>query len=322
MNRNLLLAKVLLLVLVASAPLPGFADEFADQRLSLESLRQKYGDAEGLIAEIGGVEVYFKDQGEGPAILMIHGSRSTLRTWDRITPELVDRYRVIRYDLPPHGLSGSVSEEAAQRLEPAGFTAGLLDHLGVDQVTCAGVSSGGTTCMYFAAAYPDRVNRLIMSNSPSDPVRTDHMTFTPEFAKALEEFTETGFESEHFINAFLDFYSGEPRRISAQTRREYYDFNRRVTEANSTAFIGIVEDHQKARKAMAGVRAPTLLIWGGRDALLIPAAAGTLAGYLENTQVSTVFMPDVGHYPPLESPIRFAKIVAAYLEAATPNATP
>lgn len=322
MNAKLCLAAMLLVLVAPSAPLSGLADEFADQRLTLETLRETYSDPDGRITEIGGVEVYYKDQGEGPAILMIHGSRSSLRTWDRIAPELVDRYRVIRYDLPPHGLSGSVSDEAAERLEPAGFTAGLLDQLGVDQVTCVGVSSGGTTCMYFAAAYPQRVNRLIMSNSPSDPVRTDHMTFTPEFAKALEEFRETEFESEHFINAFLDFYSGDPRRISAQTRREYYDFNRRVTEANSTALIGIVEDHQKARKAMAGVRAPALLIWGGRDALLIPASAGTLAGYLENTQVSTVFMPDVGHYPPLESPIRFAQIVAAYLEAATPNATP
>lgn len=322
MNRNLFPAPALLVLLVSSIPLSGIADEYADQRLTLETLRQTYSDPDGQVMEIGGVEVYYKDQGEGPAILMIHGSRSTLRTWDRIAPELVDRYRVIRYDLPPHGLSGPVSDEAAERLEPAGFTAGLLDHLGVDRVTCVGVSSGGTTCMYFAAAYPDRVNRLIMSNSPSDPVRTDHMTFTPEFAIALEEFRETGFESEHFINAFLDYYSGDPQRISVQTRREYYDFNRRVTEANSTALIGIVEDHQKARTAMAGVRAPALLIWGGRDALLIPAAAGTLAGYLENTQVSTVFMPDVGHYPPLESPVRFARIVAAYLEAATPNAAP
>ena len=316
------LATLLFVLMVVPVSLPVLAEDASAEHLSLESLRQKYADPDGRIAEIGGVEVYYKDQGEGPAILMIHGSRSTLRTWDRIAPTLVDRYRVIRYDLPPHGLSGSVSDEAAARLEPASFTAGLLDHIGVDQVTCVGVSSGGTTCMYFAATYPERVNRLIMSNSPSDPVRTDHMVMTPEFEKALEEFTETGFESKHFINEFLTYYSGDPERISQQTRLEYYDFNRRVTEANSTALIGIVEDHQKARKAMAGVRAPTLLIWGGRDALLIPAAAGVLGGYLENTQVSTVFMPDVGHYPPLESPHRFARIVAAYIEGATPNAAP
>ena len=316
MNRNFLLATVLL---VLSAPLPGVADEYAEQRLTLDALRQKYADPDGRITEIGGVEVYYKDQGEGPAILMIHGSRSSLRTWDRITPELADRYRVIRYDLPPNGLSGPVSDEAVERMEPADLAASLLDHVGADQVTCVGVSSGGTTCMYLAATYPARVNRLIMSNSPSDPVRTDHMTLTPGFEKALRAFEETGFESEVFINEFLDFYSGDPRRISEQTRREYFDFNRRVKEPNPIAMIGLVRDHEKTRKAMAGVRAPALLIWGGRDALLIPAAAGTLAGYLENTQVSTVFMPDVGHYPPLESPIRFARIVATYLEAATPD---
>ena len=318
MNRQLCLTTVLLVLAVLSAPLTGLADEFADQRLTLDELRQKYGDPEGRIAEIGGVEVYYKDQGEGPAILMIHGSRSSLRTWDRVAPEFLDRYRVIRYDLPPNGLSGPVTDEAVDRMEPADLAAGLLDHVGVDEVTCAGVSSGGTTCMYLAATYPDRVNRLIMSNSPSDPVTTDHVNHPPAFKAALEEFVETGFESENFINLFLDFYSGDPRRISERTRREYYDFNRRVKEPNPIAMIGLVADHEKTRKAMASVRAPALLIWGGRDALLIPASAGTLARYLENTQVSTVFMPDVGHYPPLESPVRFAKIVAAYLEAATP----
>ena len=322
MNRELCLAVFLVALAVQSFPQPGFTDEFADQRLTLESLRQMYGDPDGRIAEIGGVEVYYKDQGEGPAILMIHGSRSSLRTWDRVAPEFLDRYRVIRYDLPPNGLSGPVSDEAVNRMEPADLAAGLLDHVGAGQVTCVGVSSGGTTCMYLAATYPDRVNRLIMSNSPSDPVTTDHVNHPPEFKAALEEFVETGFESENFINLFLDFYNGDPRRISEQTRREYYDFNRRVKEANPVAMIGLVADHEKTRKAMASVRAPALLIWGGRDALLIPAAAGTLASYLEITQVSTVFMPDVGHYPPLESPIRFAKIVAAYIEGATPNATP
>jgi pimeloyl-ACP methyl ester carboxylesterase len=35
--------------------------------------------------------------------------------------------------------------------------------------------------------------------------------------------------------------------------------------------------------------------------------------------VSKVFMPDVGHYPPLEAPQRFAQLVSAYIEAATPE---
>ena len=43
-------------------------------------------------------------------VVLIHGSQSTLRTWDYVAPVLVKRgYRVIRLDMPPLGLSGSVS---------------------------------------------------------------------------------------------------------------------------------------------------------------------------------------------------------------------
>lgn len=313
------LALVLLGALLA--PRAAAADApAAKPYLTLEQLRAKYQDRDGRYANIGGVEVYYKDEGKGPAILMIHGSQSTLRTWDFIAPVLVKRgYRVIRYDMPPQGLSGPVSEQAAKSLTPAAFVAGLLDHVGVDEVSCVGVSSGGTTCMYFAATFPDRVHRLVMSNSPSDPVENAKITPTPEFEAAQREAKQTGFQSLRFWNAFLDFFSGVPSRLDAGIREQYYDVNRRAPEKNYTALIGLVRDPVKTQAAMASVRCPTLLIWGSRDQLLPPAAADTLAGYLKNTEVSKIFLPDVGHYPPLEVPARFAQLVLSYLEVATPE---
>lgn len=292
--------------------------------LTLEQLRDKYADRKnGRYATIGGVEVYYKDEGKpgAPVMLLIHGSQSTLRTWDYIAPVLVKRgYRVIRIDTPPLGLSGHVSDEAAAKLTPAAFVSGLLEQRGVDKFNCVGVSSGGTTCMYLAATYPQRVTRLVMSNSPSDPVENAKITPTPEFEAAQREVRETGFQSQRFWNAFLDFFSGEPGRLDAGIREQYYDINRRTPEKNYTALTGLVRDHEKATAAMASVRCPTLLIWGARDQLLPPAAAGILAGYLKNTQVSKVILPDVGHYPPLEVPARFAQLLLAYVEVATPDA--
>lgn len=316
MNRQVQIVATLLVAATASTN-ASFGED-APERLTLNELRAQYGDTDGRIANVQGVEVYYKDQGEGPAILMIHGSRSTLRTWDGVTPQLIDRYRVIRYDLPPQGLSGPVSDEAAGRLSPASLAAGLLDYLNVDRVTCVGVSSGGTTCMYLAATYPNRVTRLVMSNSPSDPVTTGHLKMPPEFIEAQRVARESGFESLNFWNEFLDYFNAVPARISAQKRREYYDFNRRIVEPNITALVGLVSDKDKTMAALSSVRAPALLIWGSKDPLLPPNTAAKLAGYLENTQVSVVFMPDVGHYPPVEAPYRFGKIVAAYLEAAAP----
>ena len=60
--------------------------------LSVEQLRAKYQDANGRIAVIKGVENRCKDEGAGPAILLAHGSNSSLRIWDTTAHRLKSRY--------------------------------------------------------------------------------------------------------------------------------------------------------------------------------------------------------------------------------------
>lgn len=285
---------------------------------TLEQLRAKYQDPQGQILNIGGVDVYFKDEGQGPALLMVHGSQSSLRTWDVITQQLSDRYRIIRYDIPPQGLSGPLSDEALAGLQPVDIAEGLLRHLGIEKITFVGVSSGGTLGVFLAAKRPDLVERLILSNTPADTVTTDHLPPSDEFNEAQRVAAASGKRDRKFWDAFLNYFSGDPSRLSDKTRQQYTDFNNRVPEPNIIGLVARVADQEKAKAAMAAVRAPTLLIWGGKDVLLVPASADALASYLTGTQVSKVMMPDVGHYPPVEAPVRFADIVRMFIESATP----
>lgn len=302
----------------------GAADQQAasSQRLSLQQLRGQYGGT-GKYMTIKGVEVYYRDEGEGPAILMVHGSSSSLRTYDRIAERLKGRYRVIRYDVPPFGLSGAVSDEAVAAVgRPEALAEELLTQLGIAKVTVVGVSSGGTLASFLAAKRPDLVERLIISNAPSAPVDTGPM----KLSKALEREqtlhgppSQLSYKPRSFWEAFFDFFSGEPEHIKAGKREEYYQMNRRTApEGNGIAFTAVVANNAFTRETMAKVQVPVLLVWGARDPLLPPAAADTLAGYLKNAQVSKLLLPDVGHYPPLEVPDRYAQIIATYLEAATP----
>jgi pimeloyl-ACP methyl ester carboxylesterase len=288
------------------------------EHMTMEQLRAKYGDRKAKIALIGGVEVYYKDEGKGPAILMVHGSQSTLKTWDYVATKLTHRYRVIRYDIPPQGLSGHVSDAAAKNLQPTDIAEGLLKQLGVDKITYVGVSSGGTLGVFLAAKRPDLVQRLILSNTPADTVTTAHLPPSPSFDQAQREAKETGFQSQFFWNEFLSYFAGDPKRLDANIREQYYDVNRRTPEPNYLALVAKVADQVKAKDAMSKVRAPTLLVWGARDPLLVPASADALASYLTGAQVSKIMLPDVGHYPPLEVPARFADIIANYIEAVTP----
>ncbi len=319
-TRSSIALLAMLLAPVVARSQPSISSTPPGAFLTLAQLRAEYANPAGHIARIYGVDVYYVDQGHGPAILMIHGSASSLHTWDGVAAKLVDHYRVIRYDVPGQGLSGPISDAAAAQVKPADIAAGLLERLGVRQATVVGVSSGGTLAVQLAAAYPDLVNRVVLSNAPSDPVVTTHLQQPPTFVALQAQARATHFQSRAFWNAFLDFFSGDPARISPAVRRQYYDMNRRVPEPNALSLVAKVADHPAAVAAMAAVRGPVLLIWGGADPLLPVAAAHTLAGYLTGAQVSLIILPDVGHYPPLEVPARFAMLLRAYIEAATPQA--
>ena len=286
--------------------------------LTLQALRAAYALPSGHITTIAGVEIYYTDEGTGPAILLCNGSSSSLRTWDGVAAALKGSYRVIRFDIPPGDLSGSIPPALKGKLVPTDIPEGLLAQLHIRHVTGVGVSSGGTMVVQLAAKRPDLVDRLILSNTPSDPVNTDPMVLSPALKRETDAFKATGYRSLAYWNAFWDFFAGVPSRIPVTMRQQFYDMNRRAPEPDPLGMAAKVADHARALQNFAAIHAPTLLVWGERDPLLTPPSAKVLAGYLVNTQVSALLLPDVGHYPPIEVPERFAHIVRDYIETETP----
>ena len=284
-----------------------------------QQLQERYAQRGSRYMTIKGVEVHYMDEGSGPVILMIHGSSSTLKTYDRVAKALKSRYRVIRYDIPPSGLSGPVPDSVLKDLQPAEVPEILLTRLGVKSATVVGVSSGGTTAWFLAARRPDLVERLVLSNAPSSLVREEGVKRSPRLYAEMDLARKDRIKRRAYWDAFFDFYTGEPERMTPAMRDEYYDMNRRIEE-NPSELVAKVEDQAVARATAAKVTVPVLLAWGGRDPLLRPESADNLASYLKNAKVSKLMMPDVSHYPPLEAPERFAAIVAAYIEAVTPVA--
>ncbi|WDF74851.1 alpha/beta fold hydrolase [Novosphingobium sp. KACC 22771] len=290
--------------------------------LTVAQLRAKYRDPASRFMTIKGVEVHYKDEGPrgAPVLFMVHGSLSTLRTWDVITARLKSRYRIIRYDIPGYGLSGRVSDEAGEHVQPVEIPEGLLDALHVKKISFVGVSSGGTMGMYLAAKRPEMVERLILSNTPSDPVDTSHLVMPKSFVDGIARAKANGgYNDRPYWDDYLGFFAGDAKRISKKTRDEYYDFNRRTPEKYPIALVARIGDGKQATIEMAKVKAPTLLLWGAADPLLPESAANAIARYLSHATISRVLMPDVGHYPPLEVGDRFAQLIAAYVEAGTPK---
>lgn len=312
--RLILLPLALLLMGNAPAPSPW---------LTLDQLKAKYQDSQSHYATIAGLKVHYKDEGlkgpDAPVLLLVHGSSSTLRTWDGMVPLLKAHYRVIRYDVPGLGLSDDVPDSVVASTAPADIAEALLTQLGIKKVTVVGVSSGGTLGVFLAAKRPDLVERLVLSNAPSDPVDTSHLVLTKAWTDAQARAKAQGYQDADYWSQFLTFFAGDGSRIDQPTRLHFYDFNRRTAHKNFIAMIAKVADAPKARAAMAAVKAPTLLIWGGSDALLPPSAGRTLYGYLANAEPALVYLPDVGHFPPIETPKRFTAIMRAWIEDGVPS---
>lgn len=292
------------------------ADMVPGDILSLAELRARYADAQSRYVTIKGIELHYKDEGTGEVLLLLHGSQSTMRTYDRIAARLKGRYRVIRLDLPSYGLSADIPDDVAASTKPVEIVEGFVDQLKLKQLSVAGVSSGGTMAAFLAAKRPELVTRLILSNMPSDRYSAGHLVLPESFIAAQKRFAAAKRHDRNFWYEYLRYFAGDPARMTDEIIAEYDEFGRRADDPNRLALIAQVGDGVAAQAEFGKVTAQVLLIWGTADPLLPESAAKALAGHLPKATVSQILLPDVGHYPPLEVPERFADIMTVWLEQA------
>lgn len=265
------------------------------------------------------MKIRYKDEGKGPAIVLMHGSYSALDNYDALAAALSKNHRVIRFDLPGMGLSETLSADAATTT-PFGddVMKALLDKLGIDKFVLVGTSSGGSISYYFAARFPDRVTALVLCNTPADPVFNDKVPRIPELDVELKRAAQTGYRDLRYWTVYMRVLAGDPSRPSKAWIERYYDMGRRILPKKAHYFWRSTQNAQATQATIAEVKAPTLLIWGTVDNVLPLPSMDVLKGYLKNATVSEVVLTDVGHYPPFDAPNRVATLLEGYLKAITP----
>jgi len=119
----------------------------------------------GQLIETPVVTANVKVEGNGPAIVFIHGFGAAIDWWDEIAPTLAKDHRAIRVDLIGHG--GTAAPASGYTIEQqAALVSAILDKLGVERVTVIAHSMGGEVATALSEINPKRIERLIYIDSP------------------------------------------------------------------------------------------------------------------------------------------------------------
>lgn len=116
--------------------------------------------------ESEGARIWYTIDGrdDAPAVLLLHSLGTSHALWDQQLPALVDRFRLIRYDVRGHGKSTAPPGDFT--IEQLGADAiAVLDAAGVETAAVCGISIGGLTSVWLGQNAAKRVSRLVLANT-------------------------------------------------------------------------------------------------------------------------------------------------------------
>jgi pimeloyl-ACP methyl ester carboxylesterase len=111
------------------------------------------------------MELHVESHGEGPALVLVHGTGGNALSWWQQVPRFASRFRVLVYDQRGFGRSRCAPGERHPR-HLAGDLARVLDDAGVRRAAVVCQSLGGWAGLPFALAHPERTAGLVLSGTP------------------------------------------------------------------------------------------------------------------------------------------------------------
>jgi len=254
-----------------------------------------------------GAPLYSVGAGAGHPLVLLHEGFADSRMFDDQIAALTTRYRVIRYDRHGSGRSGvpTVPYTHHDALRD------LLRHLGVEQTSLLGMSTGGAVAIDFILAYPEMVDMLIPVAASVGGYTSSDATMRQwgVIGAALAQGDVAG-----AVDLTLRMWVDGPRR----TPNEVDPAVRERMREMMTHYYTIRGDdppplEPPAVARLAEIRVPTLIVAADGDQPDILAQAGLLHEGIAGAQKAVI--PDVAHAPNMERPADFNRLVLDFLDA-------
>ncbi len=260
-----------------------------------------------------GIRTNVHDVGQGPPVLMIHGSGPGVTAWANwrlVMPELARQARVIAPDMVGFGYT---DRPQGQRYDMEAWVAqavGLLDALGIEQTDLVGNSFGGALALALAIRHPKRVRRLVLMGSVG-------VTFaiTPGL-DAVWGYTP----SLDNMRGLLDIFAYDRGLVSDELARLRYEASIRPGFQESFAAMfpaprqRWVDAMVSAEQDIRALPHDTLIVHGREDQVIPLSNSLTLSQWIARSQLHVY--GQCGHWTQIEHAARFARLVGNFLAEA------
>lgn len=317
MRLKRILPAAALCLALASGALPGHAAD-TTRVLTRESVIARYADAQSKFIDVDGVDVHYKDQGSGPAVLLVHGTLGDLSDWDAWAAVLSTRYRVLRLDLPSFGLTGPLKSGNYSVDRWLSLVDGFMDRMGAERFAVAGTSYGGLVAFRYAATRTDRVTGLILANSAGiqtgkGPGQVDKPSEKARKIPDANVFTSPVITADDIEANLYHLLADEAVVTPERVAKKLAFANTRGRGEESIAGRNLYERGDPQR-VLAHVRAPALVLWGAANRALDPETAYAFADAMKNACRTDVrIYPEAGHMLMVDTPAKSSADAMAFL---------
>ncbi|BDD08596.1 alpha/beta hydrolase [Fulvitalea axinellae] len=235
------------------------------------------------------------DQGEGEALVLLHGLFGALSNWGSVVNKFGQRYRIIVpmmpiYDMPLRkaGLETLVK-----------FIEGFVEMMDLDKFTVIGNSLGGHVGLMYTLKHPERVKAMALTGSSG------------LFENALGgSFPKRG--SYEYIKERVEYTFFDPKVATKEYVDEVFNITKSIPKCMNIVAIAKSAQRHNLSKEIPNITCPTLLIWGLNDTITPPAVAHEFNHLLPNSTLR--FIDKCCHAPMMERPDDFNSHLDEFLE--------
>lgn len=239
--------------------------------------------------------------GNGYPVVFVHGFTTTAEFWREQVEPFSAAYRVIRINLPGHGVAPRPDSRVYTIDAFVNDVAAVFDALALDQAFLVGLSMGGTIAQNFALRFPHRVRALTLVGATPHGLGPD--VNVDNVLKAIE--------AVGIVKASQNVID---RSFGSQASPELLAFARNEV-AQTPEFVArqaiVSLNASDSRASLARLTMPTLVVVGNEDIITPPEQSEALAAGIPHSTLAIV--AGAGHFPMLEQPAQFNRLLGDFL---------